>query len=154
MLFAVMTTFLLGGLWHGAAWTFVVWGALHGAALVCYRTWHGLGLRMPRPLAWLVTTLFVMIAWVFFRAQSLPAALAVLQAMAGLNAGAASAPVPDLWTAALLAAGVAVVALRRNSNAMAREFRPAWPGAIAVTAGLVASILQLGKVAPFIYFNF
>jgi alginate O-acetyltransferase complex protein AlgI len=154
MLFAVMTTFLLGGLWHGAAWNFVVWGALHGAALVCYRAWHGLGLRMPRPLAWLVTMLFVMIAWVFFRAQSLPAALAVLQAMAGLNAGAASAPAADLWAAALLAAGVAVVALRRNSNAMAREFRPAWPSAIAVTAGLVASILQLGKVAPFIYFNF
>jgi D-alanyl-lipoteichoic acid acyltransferase DltB (MBOAT superfamily) len=152
---AVMATFVLGGLWHGAAWTFVVWGALHGCALVCYRGWQATGLRMPRPLAWGVTMLFVVIAWVFFRAPSLASAFAMLQAMAGLNAaGAVQAAGLDSWAGAILAAGLAIAALKRNSNAMAREFRPAWSSAIAVTAGLVASILQLGKVAPFIYFNF
>src|SRR5262249_26994629 len=48
---AVMATFLLGGLWHGAAWTFVAWGALHGAALVAHRGWQRTGLSLPRPAA-------------------------------------------------------------------------------------------------------
>ena len=167
---AVMATFVLGGLWHGAAWTFVVWGALHGAALVCYRAWERTGLALPRPVAWAVTFLFVMIAWVFFRAPSLGAAAAMLRAMAGINAGAtatgqawldqlAAALTPDpqtaaLWIAAVLVASLVVAAQRRNSNVMAREFRPGWPSAIVVTLGLVVSVLQLGKVAPFIYFNF
>jgi alginate O-acetyltransferase complex protein AlgI len=166
---AVMTTFVLGGLWHGAAWTFVVWGALHGLALVCYRAWDRTGLALPRPIAWCLTFLFVMIAWVFFRAPSLAAATSMLGAMAGMTAASAAgqssfmelaaALKPDaqssaLWIAAILVAGVVVTALRRNSNVMVREFHPAWPNAVAVTLGLLASVLQLGKVAPFIYFNF
>jgi D-alanyl-lipoteichoic acid acyltransferase DltB (MBOAT superfamily) len=166
---AVMTTFVLGGLWHGAAWTFVIWGALHGAALVCYRAWERTGLVLPRPIAWALTLVFVMIAWVFFRAPSLADATTMLRAMAGASAdagaaqgwlaglGAALTPDPQssaLWIAAVLLAGLAATAVQRNSNVMAREFRPGWPSGIAVTAGLVASVLQLGKVAPFIYFNF
>jgi len=171
---AVMVTFLLGGLWHGAAWTFVAWGALHGAALVCYRGWRRSGLRLPRPLAWLVTFLFVMLAWVFFRATSLANAAAVLQALAGANAVPAetSAASVQRWVAqlegifapaaptsvalatAVVLGGVAVVALQRNSNRMVREFRPDWVNGFAVTFALAFSVLQLGKVAPFIYFNF
>jgi alginate O-acetyltransferase complex protein AlgI len=171
---AVITTFVLGGLWHGAAWTFVAWGALHGAALVCYRAWHYAGLRLPRVLAWLVTFLFVMIAWVFFRAPSLGGAAAMLKAMAGANAAPAetSAAGVQHWIAqlegilapaaqtslalatAVVLGGIAVVALRRNSNQMVREFRPGWANGLAVTLALAFSVLQLGKVVPFIYFNF
>jgi D-alanyl-lipoteichoic acid acyltransferase DltB (MBOAT superfamily) len=166
---AVMTTFVLGGLWHGAAWTFVAWGALHGAALVCYRGWERTGLVLPRLIAWAVTFLFVMIAWVFFRAPSFAAATSMLGAMAGMNTTSAAgqgwlvelaaalkpeAQSSAVWIAAILLAGLAVTALRRNSNVMVREFRPTWPRGLAVTLGLVASVLQLGKVAPFIYFNF
>jgi len=74
-------TFLLGGIWHGAGWTFVVWGALHGLALVLHRAWKKLGLRMPTLLAWFVTFNFINIAWVFFRATSFDSALKVLHAM-------------------------------------------------------------------------
>ena len=59
-----------------------------------------------------------------------------------------------LIVAAALAAGLVVVALRRNSNAMAQDFRPTWPRGAAVAVGLVWSVLQLGKVTPFLYFNF
>ena len=52
------------------------------------------------------------------------------------------------------AVGLVVLALRRNSNAMALDFRPTWPRGAAVAVGLVLSVLQLGKVAPFLYFNF
>jgi D-alanyl-lipoteichoic acid acyltransferase DltB (MBOAT superfamily) len=167
---AIMATFALGGLWHGAAWTFVVWGTLHGAALICYRAWERTGLALPQPVAWAVTLLFVTVAWVFFRAPSLDSAAAMLRAMAGIGAGAsgtgqpwlqqlAAALTPDaqtsaLWIAAILIASLVVAAQQRNSNVMAREFRPSWPSGIAVTLGLVVSVLQLGKVAPFIYFNF
>ena len=169
---AVMITFLLGGLWHGASWTFVVWGAMHGTALLCYRAWERTGVTLPRPLAWALTFLFVMIAWIFFRAQSLAGAAAMLRALSGGNtvepsgaisphwlAQLAAALTPDpqtsaAWVGAVILASVVVAALRRNSNVMVREFGPSWPTGIAVTVGLVFSVLQLGKVAPFIYFNF
>ncbi|MDQ2961881.1 MAG: MBOAT family protein [Pseudomonadota bacterium] len=163
---AILATFLLGGLWHGAAWTFVAWGAVHGLGLVCLRAWERTGLRLPRAIAWALTFLFVMVTWVFFRASSLPAAGAMLRAMGGANASGepwrealGHALVPDAQTSAIsaglvLAAGIAVVALRRNSNAMALEFRPTWPRGAAIAMGLVWSVLQLGRVTPFLYFNF
>ena len=74
-------TFLLGGIWHGAGWTFLLWGMLHGGALVIHRFWQQLGLRMPKLLGWLVTFMFVNIAWVFFRANSFQDAIKVLKGM-------------------------------------------------------------------------
>ena len=163
---AILATFLLGGLWHGAAWTFVVWGALHGCALVCLRAWERTGLHLPRVIAWALTFLFVMVTWVFFRASSLPAAGAMLRAMVGANASGepweealrhalALDPQASAIAGALaFAVGLVVLALRRNSNAMALDFRPTWPRGAAVAVGLIWSVLQLGKVAPFLYFNF
>jgi len=81
----LMATFLLGGLWHGASWMFVIWGALHGAALVVHRIWSGTGFRMPKVLAWLLTFSFINIAWVFFRAKTMDDALKVLRGMADIG---------------------------------------------------------------------
>jgi D-alanyl-lipoteichoic acid acyltransferase DltB (MBOAT superfamily) len=77
----VLITFVLGGLWHGAAWTFVIWGLLHGTGLVTLRLWQRTGIALPKPLAWAVTFLFVVVTWVFFRAASVGDALAMLHAM-------------------------------------------------------------------------
>ena len=74
-------TFLLGGLWHGAGWTFIFWGALHGAALVIHRAWQKLKIKLPTLLAWFLTFNFINIAWVFFRAKSFDDALKVLKGM-------------------------------------------------------------------------
>jgi len=74
-------TFLLGGIWHGAGWTFVLWGALHGGALVIHRIWGELNLKMPKLLAWFITFNFINISWVFFRAKNFDDALKVLKAM-------------------------------------------------------------------------
>jgi D-alanyl-lipoteichoic acid acyltransferase DltB (MBOAT superfamily) len=79
--FNIMATFVLGGLWHGASWMFVIWGALHGAALVLHRIWTRFGLRMPNVLAWLLTFGFVNVTWVFFRAKTLDDARRVLRGM-------------------------------------------------------------------------
>jgi D-alanyl-lipoteichoic acid acyltransferase DltB (MBOAT superfamily) len=83
----LMLTMLLGGLWHGASWTFVAWGGLHGAYLIVnHGARHLWGQRDDRGYrfgAAALTFLAVVLAWVFFRASSLPVALDVLRAMAG-----------------------------------------------------------------------
>ena len=76
-------TMLLGGLWHGAAWTFVAWGALHGLYLIANHLWRGAGLRLPGMVGWSATFLAVVVAWVFFRAPDFPTAGNLLQSMAG-----------------------------------------------------------------------
>ncbi len=88
----LMATMLLGGLWHGANWTFVFWGGLHGIYLVINHGWHALHRRLNFPsvggaglLAGGVTFLAVVVAWVFFRASSLDAALCMLKGMIGLG---------------------------------------------------------------------
>lgn len=83
--FNLMATFVLGGLWHGASWMFVIWGALHGTALVVHRTWNGLGMRMPKTVAWLLTFSFINITWVFFRAKTIDDALRIIRGMADIN---------------------------------------------------------------------
>ncbi|EOC0475419.1 MBOAT family protein [Cronobacter turicensis] len=81
MYFNLFITFVLGGLWHGASWMFVIWGMMHGGALVIHRIWKSANLNLPNPLAWFITFLYVNIAWVFFRAGSLSDALNILKAM-------------------------------------------------------------------------
>jgi D-alanyl-lipoteichoic acid acyltransferase DltB (MBOAT superfamily) len=89
----LMATMLLGGLWHGASWTFVIWGGLHGGYLLLNHAWReirpqaaelkaGLGGGL---LGWAVTFIAVVVSWVFFRAENFSSARLILQGMAGLN---------------------------------------------------------------------
>jgi len=146
----VMVTMLLGGLWHGASWTFVVWGGLHGFYLVANHGWRNAGLRMPRVLGVAVTFLGVVFAWVLFRSADFGAASSMLAGMAGMNgtslpvsAAALGAAAPDLAgtlgivfegslrgfesitggaprLVAFLAAALAIVWLAPNSQTLAR----------------------------------
>lgn len=85
-------TMLLGGLWHGAGWNFIIWGALHGSYLIVNHGWNAI--KLPTFLdkvcnisfiSWLITMIAVVIGWVFFRATTLDGAMAMLTSMAGLN---------------------------------------------------------------------
>jgi hypothetical protein len=99
----LLFTMLLGGLWHGAAWTFVLWGAAHGVCLAINHGWRALRGRFRRGPAWftrieialgaLLTFVAVFSAWVLFRAQDLPSALLILRGITGLNGHA----VPPTW---------------------------------------------------------
>ena len=89
----LMITMLLGGLWHGAGWTFVMWGGLHGAYLVVNHTWHtlrrGLGFDLKnttvfgRVTARLITFIAVVVSWVFFRAETFDGGMNILRGMSG-----------------------------------------------------------------------
>jgi D-alanyl-lipoteichoic acid acyltransferase DltB (MBOAT superfamily) len=81
----LLITFLLGGAWHGAEWTFVLWGLLHGMALMLHRAWKSFGFSMPNLWGWLVTFLFVNFSWVFFRAEEWSDAVRVLKGMIGVS---------------------------------------------------------------------
>jgi D-alanyl-lipoteichoic acid acyltransferase DltB (MBOAT superfamily) len=83
----LVITMLLGGLWHGAAWTFVIWGAAHGMALAVNHWWRDFsrsrGWTMPKPVAYGITMLFVIFGWVIFRAENWGAAQRMLEGMCG-----------------------------------------------------------------------
>ena len=153
----VMITMLLGGLWHGAAWTFMLWGGIHGAGLSAER-WirerHG-GIRVPAWVAWLVTFHVVCIAWVFFRAPDLATAFDVLGGL-GLS-GPSPLVTPPLVL--LVVASVAIQLLPPDRWRRTEAWLVARPVAVqglAVGALLVASDAAVGQqgVAPFIYFQF
>ena len=81
----LMATFILGGIWHGAGWTFIFWGFLHGLALVIHRVWNHFGFKLWTWLAWFITFNFINIAWVFFRAKEWDDAIKVLKGMAAYD---------------------------------------------------------------------
>ncbi|MCA1941419.1 MAG: MBOAT family protein [Caenispirillum bisanense] len=101
----LMITMLLGGLWHGAGWTFLVWGGLHGFYLMVAHLWRAVA-GERRPLrgigGWMLTMLAVVVAWVFFRAESFAGAWTLLGGMAGLNGvalpNAIAARLGEAWT--------------------------------------------------------
>ncbi len=126
-------TMLLGGMWHGAGWTFLAWGALHGVYLIINNVWRAFypnffsASRTRVLLSWFITFLFVIVAWVFFRAPSMGAAIAMLQAMVGVN-GAVDASATG-WQAMLFWHGFP-------------PGTPGWLGGIIwIAIGLVISLL-------------
>lgn len=81
----LMITFIIGGVWHGAGWTFILWGAMHGLALVIHSLWKQTNIKMHSVLAWLMTFLFVNFAWVFFKASSFDSAMLIVQGMVNFD---------------------------------------------------------------------
>jgi hypothetical protein len=153
----VMLTMLLGGLWHGAAWTFVLWGGIHGTALSVER-WARQrfdGFRLPAWAAWLVTFHVVCIAWVFFRAPDLGTAFGVLGGL-GLSG---PAPLVTLPMILLVVTAVAIQALPPGWWREAEGWLVARPVAlqgVGVGALIVIGDAAVGQqgVAPFIYYQF
>ena len=146
----LMATFILGGLWHGAGWTFVFWGFLHGLALVIHRTWHQLGLKLWTWLAWLITFNFVNIAWVFFRAKEWDDAIKVLGGMFGFGTNLSVEKDTIVW----LAVGFLLVLVFKNSIEKVKTFKPNLYHSLFMISLLIMSILMLSKESEFLYFNF
>ncbi len=173
----IFAIYLISGFWHGAGWTFIVWGLLHGLGQVIERIWGPGRDKLPRWLRWGVTFLFVNVAWVFFRAPDFSGALELLgRAVSGGLAkpeewllsglfskeiGAVELLIPGaadwvniLRVIGLYGIGLLVALWPRNTITQMDRFRPTlWRGAVLVI-GLTWSILSFTGITTFIYSNF
>ena len=151
----VIATMLLGGLWHGANWTFVAWGGLHGTALAVNHVWEKTGIRLPRVLGWALTLVFVMACWVLFRSPSFGQAGSMLLSMAGASGLGHLELDNEHWVALLGGAGVALLGIPSQDIALAKLQPHPWL-AIPVGACAVWLVLLIGGRLPntFIYFQF
>ena len=172
----LLATFVIGGLWHGAGWTFVFWGFLHGMALIIHRVWTNLGFKMNTILAWFITFNFVNIAWIFFRAKSWDDAIKVLSSMFSLDnivlPGFLSSKLAFLvkyniefgefvqniegtmFTPIWLIFGFVLVLLLKNSMEKWKDFKTnRWYLFIHILM-IYVSLSLLNTVSEFLYFNF
>lgn len=156
----LLTVMLIGGLWHGAQWTFVIWGGIHGVCLAAERWWRGrIGIAVPRWIAGFVTTVVLLVTWVFFRAESLEVALRYLQVMWG---GGEIAPSAELLAAVvfqpyyLVMLGVCAVIARFLPNTGQFLSHLTSTKIIAGIALLFVSVRMMGLQGfnPFLYFQF
>jgi D-alanyl-lipoteichoic acid acyltransferase DltB (MBOAT superfamily) len=152
----LLVTMMLGGLWHGAAWTFVLWGTFHGAGLCAEHAVDGrIGRRTPAWLRWLVTLHLVVLGWILFRSLELETFGQYMSAL--VDPGPAT-----LWSLPAVAAIVAVIGFQllperplERLRIRVERLRP-----VALGAGLAILILLVGAtvpsqgVPPFIYFQF
>ncbi len=179
----LMLTMLLGGLWHGAGWTYVIWGGLHGIYLAINHVFreffpppensNSLPAKTRALIGWALTMLAVLFSFVLFRATSLDDAIVIMQAMTGLRPDS-NMPVvhilehaEDGWNYVLWAGLLALLA--PNTQEIMSNFRPAWekvssdtrlkwrphPAVALLTAIMLGySIVNIGQVSEFLYFQF
>ncbi|WP_343250796.1 MBOAT family O-acyltransferase [Diplocloster hominis] len=164
----LMLVFLVSGLWHGAAWTFVIWGALHGLVSVFERIFHKQLDKLPHILRVAGTFLFVNAAWVLFRADSPGTALALLKEMflpASFNLAGVSKIAADgiinfpMAANLLLVAGMVLILLfivfrNRNTLEMMKGFTYNRTYMALIAAAFCIAVIHLSRESVFIYFNF
>ena len=156
----LMVTMVLGGLWHGASWNFVIWGTLHGAALILHKEYarHRPAALADHPAyragAMLLTFWWVCLAWIFFRASSLPLASEIARDFVTLGANGpqdiARWAAPVVLALALLHA---LEARRVISNALLTLARPSFYALAGAACGVVLALTPV-TYRPFIYFQF
>lgn len=152
---------LLGGLWHGASWNFLIWGGIHGAMLAFERTQgrDSLYRRLPNPVRVFITFVILLFTWVFFRAADLPSAISYCGGMLGLGSPQPGARLiagliyKPYYLLSFIAAGVVVWGCPQTWDFTRRI---GWPKACLILAVFVVSIIALTTQAfnPFIYFIF
>lgn len=177
----LVLTMLLGGLWHGASWHYVLWGAFHGVGLVLTHTWDRIISQVPQvaPMrktamwafaARFTTLLLVILGWVVFRADNLEQAGAVYKSMFSLHATTASADgITNLFQHSTVPVALMLYAAYHAANKLAERLKKShepsrqliWlnpPVAARAVALIGASLLIVGfaphKAVPFIYFQF
>ena len=163
---------LIIGLWHGAGWTYVLWGAWHGVMLMVNHAWRGLGqhlrlqnaqrsgsqttgssrfLQLPNPVCWLFTMAGVVIGWVFFRAADFHTAGVVFVAMADLSSLALDV---DAGQLAFLAACAVAALTMPNPVRLMEKFRPSLSWLLLTIALGLLALSQFSHVTDFLYFQF
>ena len=152
----LLITFLLGGFWHGAGWTFIFWGFLHGIALIIHRVWRELNFKMNKLLALFITFNFINISWVFFRAKEWDDAIKVLHGMFfnfhithNLTYYKSS-----IFSWILIVIFMFITLKFNNSIEWKNKFKPSYFYIFFTTSMLLIAIYFMHKPTEFLYFNF
>jgi alginate O-acetyltransferase complex protein AlgI len=148
----LMITMLLGGLWHGAGWTFVIWGAYHGLLLSLYRKFGTLWDRLPVTARRVATFVLVVVGWVFFRATDFTMAAGVLSRMFSLTPGELGVDPVLALPPLLIAAWWAMI----GPNPFEMHHAIGWRRRVALTTQFAACVALIAgsRVSPFLYFQF
>lgn len=174
----VFIVFLVSGLWHGANWTFILWGAVHGIAQVLTRVFSKVWSKVPRIPAWAATFAFINLTWILFRAESLGDCVVMFQNIFTWKPGGISTeliqcfdvieftyleehfgilqkvceviPGFNMWI--VLGASFAVAVF--GKNCYEKQFQPTWQKAMGCVIMLVWSVMSLSGLSSFLYFNF
>ena len=170
----VMIIFLLSGLWHGAAWTFVLWGALHGMALCFYRMNQKWIQKLPRILNLVITFLFVNLCWVFFRADSIrDAGTLIIRMCSGYKGGLNDimitnfTSIPEItfltmvlpvstWVYLVAFVSITLIAVLTMKNTAEKTERLKYnvKNGLSTVILMVWCIISMSGVSAFLYFNF
>lgn len=158
----LMLTMAIGGLWHGGeSWNFLIWGIIHGSALVCARAYNAKGYTLPVPLSRLLTLLVVMLAWTVFRATDFSAAMSVWSGQFGFNGIAMGDAVSlALYPTIYISFAVGIICIVYPATRFAstgggifhsKLWSTVWP-VLAFAYGLI--VLTGQQSPPFLYFQF
>jgi alginate O-acetyltransferase complex protein AlgI len=156
-------TFFIGGIWHGAAWTFIFWGLYHGTGIVVHLFWEKRGWSLPQWMGRFMTFLFLLVGWVFFRAKGAEQALHMLKAMAGMGVSTGSIralgadpsnTIGIATTLQILIAAVLIAFFGENTQTLQARLRPSWKTALAFSMVAIFSFVCGHHSSEFLYFNF
>ncbi len=165
----LMMVFLISGLWHGAGWTFIFWGLLHGSAICIHHFYDRLKLRMNRIVAWFITFNFINISWVFFRSENFIQATTIVKKMVGININ--NTGFIENWydflqfirfnkveylvlATSLFLAYKLLPIIAKDSEQLIKKFRINNNFKFITICLLAVSILSYHKTSEFLYFNF
>lgn len=155
--------FLVSGIWHGAGWTFIIWGALHGISMVIHRLWSYTGKKLPKVLGWFITFNVVNILWVFFRASSVKQASLIIFKMfniSTLSQGFSSSFISVINSSFKLKLciilAVLITFLASKAKTIVDNMKFNITTNIVIISYLIISIFIIlsSKVSTFLYFNF
>jgi D-alanyl-lipoteichoic acid acyltransferase DltB (MBOAT superfamily) len=165
-LLAAVVTMIIGGFWHGAAWTFVLWGLLHGLFIGIHRIFVINKFSMPESLAIAITFLSVTSAWVVFRADSVAHAISIWEGMLGINGFAVPSMISGLCHSCVQTSLITGMEFIQggilltlcigfpNANEIVQNFKPSFPNLAFFAALFFTSIWMSGNHESFIYWQF
>ena len=175
----IIIVFLISGIWHGAGWTFIVWGIMHGMFQVITKVYKKFFEKMHPALSWMITFGFVNVAWLFFRAESLKSACGMLHQLIRLNFTSISngileafnlpelvfvmndlvgidilARYPYFFLLIYLLIGLIGVLGCSNSYEKMQNFKPSWKNTIVFSIIMIWSIFSFSGISTFLYWEF
>lgn len=178
--FNIFMIYLVSGLWHGAGWTYLIWGTLHGIVYTLTKRFYGVIRRIPKAIGWSLHMLFFMFSLIFFRSDSVEQALDVIGTLGTLDFSILGIPaemaacyqLEELWYPlkvlgidnmpyaqyymmfAFMIIGWLIVLCCKNVNEKMETWRPKLSNAVICAGLLVWNVISFSEVSSFLYFNF